>query len=510
MMSTSEKRKARRRISDVHISEPQRFKKWFNWLFGSKTVNLKPTFYKRYPFLAIIGAALLAVSLLIVRNVFTRAEVADFYPVTCLGEWERAQNAQGQPETFGQGSPTFDASNSAMYASGTAKIFCGGFVAQDYEVKGEIKDIGLTLIWQIGPPAGEAGEAGAGTSSSAEEPGAPNNEAIQPRGAASSTPAQDATSSAPAPETSESSTTSFFNFVGIAFAQETAPAANAAAEQVSTQPTDAEQIPLQPADEKTGSVPTEENPQPAASENNESSGTIIISPPITVSLEPVSTSTAETSTAGEPTSTPPTAVPPPAPDENFLEVSYSTDGTNWVSIGKASPVNWKNFTVALPITSWDDLKKLQIKIEGIKTSLLQPLPEVLLDGMLLEVKYEVPPLFSSSEEDLGDEAGRNNASNSEGQTFSGLNAPNPFPGLPQVILPSKKGDSGLPQKSWRAEDQPTLEIDINNLPQENSTSGVPENVPGSVMENSTSTESQINTENQTSTEIINASATDSN
>ena len=129
-----------------------------------------------------------------------------------------------------------------------------------------------------------------------------------------------------------------------------------------------------------------------------SSPEIILGPPLTAELstfdeassaEPADETAKET---GAVSLAPPA---PPSPDENFLQISYSTDGTNWVALAKINPGNWENFTISLPIDNWDDLQGLQVKVEGIPTGLTE-LPEVFLDGMFVEVEYEFPQTLGSA------------------------------------------------------------------------------------------------------------------
>jgi hypothetical protein len=84
------------------------------------------------------------------------------------------------------------------------------------------------------------------------------------------------------------------------------------------------------------------------------------------------------------------------PDENFLDVSYSTDGQTWISIGKVNANNWQQFTITLPISSWVDLTNLQVRVEGIPTT-ENPVPPIYLDGMFVEVHYDVPPAILSAQ-----------------------------------------------------------------------------------------------------------------
>ena len=89
-------------------------------------------------------------------------------------------------------------------------------------------------------------------------------------------------------------------------------------------------------------------------------------------------------------------LPAPAPDDNFLDVSYSTDGQTWTSIGQVNMQNWQQFTVTLPVSDWTDLQNLQIRVEGIPTT-QDPIPPVYLDGMFMEVHYDVASPLSLSD-----------------------------------------------------------------------------------------------------------------
>lgn len=64
-------------------------------------------------------------------------------------------------------------------------------------------------------------------------------------------------------------------------------------------------------------------------------------------------------------------------------------------IAEVNPDNWQKFTVTLPIANWDDLKKVQIRLSGMPTSLAK-VPRIYLDGMFVEVHYDVPPIGDES------------------------------------------------------------------------------------------------------------------
>jgi excisionase family DNA binding protein len=74
------------------------------------------------------------------------------------------------------------------------------------------------------------------------------------------------------------------------------------------------------------------------------------------------------------------------PQDAFAQVSYSFDGRTWVLLEKINQNNWKNFSAAIPVSSWDELNRLQIAIKTIPS--LDTAPKIYLDGMDARVKYK--------------------------------------------------------------------------------------------------------------------------
>ncbi len=76
---------------------------------------------------------------------------------------------------------------------------------------------------------------------------------------------------------------------------------------------------------------------------------------------------------------------------NFLEVLYTFDGIIWKSLGKVNESSMKYRTFEIPldtIASWDDMSKLQIKVQPLQR--IDATPAVYLDGIKIEVLYETP------------------------------------------------------------------------------------------------------------------------
>ncbi len=129
-------------------------------------------------------------------------------------------------------------------------------------------------------------------------------------------------------------------------------------------------------------------------------------------------------------------------------MSYSTDGSTWIPIQKVSEANWKDLTITLPLTNWSDIANLQVRISAIPTS-LTVIPPVYLDGMLVEVHYDVGPLLAGS-----------NGPGSSGQQQNATAGPQ----IPVVVAPSKQLTSAGSQTNFAANQAPTFNFDLNNLP----------------------------------------------
>ncbi len=70
---------------------------------------------------------------------------------------------------------------------------------------------------------------------------------------------------------------------------------------------------------------------------------------------------------------------------DILEISYSLDGQTWESIGRINGSNWANFSATIPLTSWDEVERLQVQLNPLPSA---ETPTVYLDGMWLEVDYD--------------------------------------------------------------------------------------------------------------------------
>jgi hypothetical protein len=362
-------------FKDIHPVSPRRPTLTF---FKSHTVYLKLPFWRRYPSLAVAALLLMGGGLFLLKTVLTKAEVADFYPATCLGEWQNPTHAQGEAETFAQGdAPSiFTEENSARFTGDAAKIFCGGFLPSDYTPPGTIESVGLTLIWQIGDTSTSSATSSDASAEDAEVSGP------------TVTPGPLPEESPPSSWQEEMPHPLLRSIVKSVLAEETTTSLDVAStltqeiDVTSSPPTSEENVLEAPPEPPPPADNAIEAPTPPTSPIE---GDAVPPPEVTSAAAPTETSTANS------------LLPPsPSRDEHFLRVSYSTDGENWIELKKVNPENWPYLTLSLPIRAWQEVTTFQVSIEGIPT-ILNEIPAVFLDGLLLEVKYNVA-LFDGEEE----------------------------------------------------------------------------------------------------------------
>lgn len=72
--------------------------------------------------------------------------------------------------------------------------------------------------------------------------------------------------------------------------------------------------------------------------------------------------------------------------KDFIEINYSFDGIRWTSIGRVNRDNWKDFSVDIPVTSWEEVKRLQIMISILPT--IDEKPDIYLDSISMRTEYK--------------------------------------------------------------------------------------------------------------------------
>lgn len=376
-----------------------------------------------------------------------RAEIEQFNPSSCLGTWENSHLAASGPETE-DGSVEFSEENSARYAALGAEIFCGGFITETREDEFKVTRAVLSFVWQgdFQKPEElpqEEPEAETGVEDESEAASSTEEESIEPDPPSEhfeeqTAPVEQEEQESAGPEQEETSSRGIKGYIAGIFLklaqaqeegalppQEEAPAPTPP--ESSETPPEQETVPQESGSEE---APAEETQEPEVSEEpaesvsepsdeppviEEVTEEVVVLPPVVVELAPIEEPENEEVFQEEQAVTDPeagpeeseeeTALPAPEPlTENFFEIEYSTDGANWFQIGTVSPDNISDLTIPIPLSSWDDLARLQVRVRGIETS-LSPLPEVLLDSMVLEVEYEAPMGGGPSEEREEEEEG---------------------------------------------------------------------------------------------------------
>jgi hypothetical protein len=371
-MTTSRDPREKRDVFDIVTKEKNtssRRHSLKDLLYGHNVLNLRPGFRLRHPWMWTLGfVAILALLFVGVRQLSTRADVHDFSPTTCLGNWQNVANAAGSPDTIAAPGTPFSVDNSAMYASGT-EIYCGGFLPSSFATSGQIVNVGVTLVWQIGDAPTSTPSVSTSTATSTFD-SAPTSTTVT--STAPSEPSTDAI-----PEMTPTSTSDQTPSTPLSTPETSEPASPSVA-------------PTTPAVD-TGTPP------PGAGDDTSATSFIrrLIPFAFADDVPLVASDTASsTDVASSTASTTIFVAPVAAPDENFLDVSYSVDGQTWISIGKVNVNNWKQFTVTLPVSNWNDLQNLQIRVEGIPTT-QEIIPPIYLDGMFVEVSYNAPSVIAS-------------------------------------------------------------------------------------------------------------------
>lgn len=257
------------------------------------------------------------------------AATATYYPSFCLGGWENPRRASGNLETGnGQDASRFTKSNSAYLDSDvSAQIFCGYFPVE--ERKNPPVSAAIRIVWNMDT-------ASIATPSDV----LPASPADAPSDADSNTRTPDPAPAIPASET---------------------PTADPA-----------------PAEPATDTPSMEAPATPQSTPAPESAPTSSASSPLQVIASWIIAHTPQAYAQETPTIS--TSL------SDWFDVSYSLDGVRWTSIGRVNAQNWKDFTVRVPLASWDDLKDVQIMIAALPS--LSTRPPVFLDGLELRVEND--------------------------------------------------------------------------------------------------------------------------
>lgn len=110
-----------------------------NWREEQKAIHKKRFFIGIISFILLTGFT-------VVISPKSKAEVATFYPTSCLGGWSNPHKAEGKPETS-DGITSFNLNNSALLSSESiADLYCGSFKGEVPTSTTPTKMI-LTIVW---------------------------------------------------------------------------------------------------------------------------------------------------------------------------------------------------------------------------------------------------------------------------------------------------------------------------------------------------------------------------
>lgn len=117
---------------------------------SKRTFRGKAARAKRKHYAFIFALLLTAISFAF-YSVFVKANIFNFYPTSCLGTWEKPENAQGQLNLDkGTDRQGFNENNSAIFRGGSARqIFCGGFETNQDNAGKIFKKAVLKFSWTM-------------------------------------------------------------------------------------------------------------------------------------------------------------------------------------------------------------------------------------------------------------------------------------------------------------------------------------------------------------------------
>lgn len=394
---------------------------------------------------AVFGTAVVAIAVLVfVRLVMhttptTQAASVIYYPNFCLGGWKYPQYASGPPAATAGGEQAFTLDNSAYLESSVAsQIFCGYFSvrnAKNPPTKAKIT-FNWAFKWRDGNDPAQHPEAYTSTSSSqssispatgfvvATSTGVvavplANPTSVQNTAAAAdaridqnNNPATSSPVVAPVTESSAAPSSPGTTEVPLVHdatnvGTDSSPQGGSNVNNQSTTPQD---------NPSAGTSTTADSPNTSAATGaaGPESGTVTTSP------QPDPASSPSTPPPSSPDSTPTPAPESPQsfvprrsswtallapfiiervhaaePDQiasevssfhDFLEVSYSLDGIRWVPIGRVNKDNWRDYSIDIPVSSWEEVKRLQIMISVLPT--IDEKPDIYLDGISMRAEYD--------------------------------------------------------------------------------------------------------------------------
>ncbi|MFA6365163.1 MAG: hypothetical protein WCW78_02055 [Candidatus Paceibacterota bacterium] len=285
-------------------------------------------------------------------------------PKYCLGGWESPMNAAGQPDVSTDRGSEFTSENSAILSQKSAQLFCGIFESDDRS-SSPTRAI-LHFSWRMDFVAHEDADAKLW-----QENIASSTEFVYESSPTSTpTSSQSTVNKVSDIDTSSTAITSMDSGVEMASSSSS-----------STSPILINEVPVSQSQiTESTSTPAVSNdvPAPAAASTTPSE----ISPSVATTsatrswYETMALMFTHKAFAED-------VIPHAQPD--FLEVMYAVDGKNWKSIGKVNESNWRDTTIDVPVTSWEEIDRLQIELVPLFSV---DSPTIFVDGMWIQIQHE--------------------------------------------------------------------------------------------------------------------------
>ena len=336
----------------------------------------------------------------------TLADVAVFYPTSCLGGWEYPENAQGAPSLSPDAKPEeYSVSNSARLKGSTATLYCGGWKGTIPE-NTKPKLFTFSLSWSVDDGTVVHSEPQP-FNVSASPTQTPTPDVIQimdgstPSSNSSSTPTPEATpnntsdvpvqspASAPTPAADVQSflDTLFGTKVFAEDAPDTTTSAvpsvvpdSASSDQSSTTATPPASSADTPSTDTTDVTTSAVSSTPSVVSDSASSdqSSTTATPPASSADTPSTDTTDVTTSAVSSTDT--------KQLNPLVKVQYTLDGTTWQTLGTVDMSNWKNASFAVALPGWDTLDHFQVSVTPVTT--FDAAPTIYIDSMQMTVSYD--------------------------------------------------------------------------------------------------------------------------
>jgi len=391
-------------------------------------------FWKRRKVLVVGTLAVLAAGIVAHYVLVGFASTVDFYPSSCLGNWENVQNALGKPDLPpGALASRFTTYNSAVFGTSTAQMFCGNF-SGDTDIAAltgkSFQEADIVLSWTFIFPQATAATTTmpsdsdaasssllSSTATSTDVSSSSDATIVVPTTTSSDASSSDTTPTDVAPvSTPDSTPTPTLTTTPASDSASTPDTSSASTNSTPVPPPPAPASPPAPADSGSDSTdaassPTswlrnfigvayadEDETSSLAEDTSTTNGDASISLQSDANMDMSAQTTTQAMTSSEPATTSSISVNTAAfqnitvsssTGDAVLAIVYSTDGVTWQPIANIDSANWQTARYSIPIHSWVELEHLQVAFVGLGAS---SSPQIFLDSAGVEVSYADAPV----------------------------------------------------------------------------------------------------------------------